>query len=278
MERVTPIYVLGVGHSGTTILYKMVALHPDTTWFSQYSQRGGVIPGRTRMPFGRTVERALRVAIGPDWRKETGSRRRTLRRAIVPSPNEARPIWSHLLPLDHPIDDSESVRRIRTMFEAEHRFWGKPFLVTKPLWLFRHLDVLHAAYPNAKFVHIVRDGRAVALSLRPKFSRRGESPREALGAAAARWVDVLSRVDAARGDMDVTELRYEDLCEDVPGNLRRVLSFAGPAEDRYPFHRCPSTLTPTNSKWLGGAKAWELEILDDVQREYLERYGYAAIA
>jgi omega-hydroxy-beta-dihydromenaquinone-9 sulfotransferase len=275
MSALTPIYVFGAGHSGTTILYKMTALHPDTTWFTQYSQRGGRIPGRMPLPFHNQIQRLLLSTVSPTWRKETGRPQRNLRRIIVPTPNEARGIWSHLVPTN-PVDRETSIHRIRTVFEAEHSFWGRPFLVAKPLWLYRHLDILHEAHPNARFVHIVRDGRAVALSLRPKFSRSGATSAEALGGAARRWVEVLACLREAGDRMDVLEIRYEDMCEDVHETLGRVMGFTGLLRERFPLDRVPQTLTPTNARWIDRAADWELELLTREEAEDLQRHGYAA--
>ena len=38
------IFVVGVEHSGTTILYRMLARHPDLAWLSHYSMRDGKNP------------------------------------------------------------------------------------------------------------------------------------------------------------------------------------------------------------------------------------------
>ena len=50
-------------------------------------------------------------------------------------------------------------------------------------------------FPDAKFIHIVRDGRAVAASLRHKFMRSGESTEEGVHRAAARWIDSIDEVE-----------------------------------------------------------------------------------
>jgi hypothetical protein len=49
-DEIVPIFILGAGHSGTTILYKMLSMHPDVAWFSQFSQRDGNVRGRFSIP------------------------------------------------------------------------------------------------------------------------------------------------------------------------------------------------------------------------------------
>jgi len=41
-NNITPIIILGAGHSGTTILYNMLAMHPELTLFSIFSRRGKI--------------------------------------------------------------------------------------------------------------------------------------------------------------------------------------------------------------------------------------------
>ena len=61
----SPVFVFGVDHSGTTILYRMLAYHPDLTWFSQFSLRRGEIPGRRRRPIADGSILMLRVLRAP---------------------------------------------------------------------------------------------------------------------------------------------------------------------------------------------------------------------
>jgi hypothetical protein len=56
-EDCRPVYMYGAAHSGTTILYKMLALHPGATWFSQYSQRDGSVSGRRRWLLAHPLDR-----------------------------------------------------------------------------------------------------------------------------------------------------------------------------------------------------------------------------
>ena len=59
------IFVVGVEHSGTTILYRMLARHPDLAWLSHYSMRDGEIPNRCRVPFF-LVDQSIRSQSVPD--------------------------------------------------------------------------------------------------------------------------------------------------------------------------------------------------------------------
>jgi omega-hydroxy-beta-dihydromenaquinone-9 sulfotransferase len=267
MTAVRPTYVYGTAHSGTTILYKVLALHPDFAWFSQYSHRDGAVPGRLSMPLAHAADRALRPVTTHDWHKD----RRGLRRRVIPRPGESHGILGYVVSAP---TTAEAASRMRRLVDEECRRWRRTAFVAKPLPMMGHLGVLKAAHPNATLVHIVRDGRAVAASTREKFMRSGESSQDGVLQAAARWLDVLDEVE--RIDLPVLTLRYEDFCDDVHGGVRRALGHAGLDEDRFPFSRIPQRLTMTNRRRLQQLDAGELEAVQAMQAPALTRLGYLA--
>jgi hypothetical protein len=73
-----------------------------------------------------------------------------------------------------------------------------------------HLDLIAAIYPDARFVHIIRDGRDVALSI----AAQEWGPRE-IEEAAAEWGDAVRTAREARLPADAYhEVRYEELLAD----------------------------------------------------------------
>jgi hypothetical protein len=82
---------------------------------------------------------------------------------------------------------------------------------------------IQRSLPEAHFVHLIRDGRDVALSLSEVSWGPGD-----VRAAAAKWVDELTRArHRARRLRPGTymELRYEDLVADPEPLLRRIADF-----------------------------------------------------
>lgn len=107
----------------------------------------------------------------------------------------------------------------------------------------RYFDVLHAVFPAARFIHLVRDGRDCAVSgwfhnLRasPEWTRTHFATLADYTAAFAReWTKDLSvgqEFAAAHPDATLT-LRYEDLIEAPEALLAQVAAFLGadPAAD-----------------------------------------------
>jgi sulfotransferase family protein len=298
--RTTPIFVLGTFHSGTTILYRMLAMHPDTTWFSQFSLRDGRIPGRRRLPLYAQIDRISRRLIKHEWR--AGQGRGGTRFAVRPT--EGQLIWQHIIPRTGLIDPDTSVLRMRSIIEAEGRRWKKAYFLAKYPYVTRHIPLLNTAFPHAKFVHSVRDGRAVALSLaqrravrdyvmrdgrkiRPSSVQRptagsatGDDPTPSLKRGndslrlARYWLDCIEMVQAEKDQIDLIEIRYEDLCQDVHACLERLLTHIGLAVDKFPFQRCPVALASTNETRMQAVPRSELDALEDVLGDGLRRYSY----
>lgn len=264
-SEIRPTYVYGAAHSGTTILYKLLALHPEFAWFSQYSHRGRAVPGRRPIPMAHIADRALRSVRTHDWHKDNSG----LTRRVVPRPGEAHGILLYVIAAPT-TDDAAS--RMRWLVDDECRRWGRTAFLAKPLPMIGHLDILEAAHRHARMVHIVRDGRAVAASLKHKFMRSGESSREGVEKAASRWLEVLNEVERLR--LPVLTLRYEDLCADVHGSLRRALQHAGADAEAFPFARIPRQLDATNQRRVRELASAELEAVQGAQAAALRRLGY----
>ena len=80
------------------------------------------------------------------------------------------------------------------------------------------MRLLHKTLPEARFVHVIRDGRAVALSL----SGLSWGPQTA-AEAADRWVADIERArKMARRLPHYAEVRYEELVADPEPSLRRA--------------------------------------------------------
>ena len=90
-----------------------------------------------------------------------------------------------------------------------------------------HVDALDRCFPRAQFVHIVRDGRDVFLSLaNRRWSDRGWSPYE-VGRYWSRVVRAAADAEARFGPKRFLRVRYEDLVLSTRGTLEGVCAFLG---------------------------------------------------
>lgn len=125
---------------------------------------------------------------------------------------------------------SEFVTGIYDELARKH---GKPLAGEKSPGYCRHLPRLHALMPWVKIVHLIRDGRDIALSIRDwgKGAAKLELWKTEPIAAGALWW----RRDVIRGCGDgrrlpsgvYREVRYEELVADPEGGLRGLAVFLG---------------------------------------------------
>lgn len=235
--------VVGAAHSGTTILYRMLSMHPALTWFSQYSARDGTIPGRFRLPFSDYSDRALRLLLPHSWEKVPAS---TL--PIIPRPGEAHKIWDYIVPRGNEAKIGEARKRAEQVFVHHSRRHGLNHILCKQPRLTLRIGELNAIFPRAKFIHIVRDGRAVAISCRDKFESVGDSVRDRVLAAGRYWEELVETVRNVRDQVKLIEIRYEDYCQAPRETISELLSFVGLSSRSFPFRKIPDELTVTNQQ------------------------------
>jgi hypothetical protein len=193
-------FVVGMNRSGTTLLRMMLDAHPELT-----------IPPETHF-----VPALIKACREPGARPEDAL-------AAMKSARE----WG-----DFGFSDEEMLGRlratsmrpgpaVRTFYEAYMEEQGKSRWGEKTPTYVQRMKLIQRALPEARFVHVIRDGRDVALSVLDRTVRD-------LTAAdiARRWQKKIAkaRADAPRLHHYV-EIRYEDLILDTEPVLRRVCEF-----------------------------------------------------
>ena len=207
--RDAPVVLLGVSRSGTTLLKEMLDQHPslaippESYFIPQLWDRHGEWPDPER--FVNDISRLARV-------REWGVTPADVRERISDQPAFAD--------------------AIQAVYRAYADTRGKPRFGDKTPAYMQRLDVLERAFPDAQYVHLVRDGRDAGLSFiemrrRPRFN--WARPR-GLAAFAAQWrreVEGARRFGRERAAGRYLELRYEDLLADPELTLRELCGFLG---------------------------------------------------
>jgi hypothetical protein len=114
---------------------------------------------------------------------------------------------------------AEAIRQLYVAYAAYHR---KPRYGDKTPAYLLHVRLLGELFPEARFVHIIRDGRDVALSHMDAWARSKKIEQVAINwrrsirraRKAGRWAKGRYR-----------EMRYEDLLDDPEGVLRSLCLF-----------------------------------------------------
>ncbi len=149
-------------------------------------------------------------------------------------------------------------------------------------------DILEA-FPGAKMIHIVRDGRDTAISWKKaRFGPRHYYP------LAHRWVDYLNTIEELRRHVDTSvlhEIRYEDLLADPEPVVQGICSFLGvdcvpqmlefykndtpyPTDARNNTNLSKPLMRSNTQKWRTKMSGRDLRIFEAVAGPTLERFGY----
>jgi Sulfotransferase family len=189
-------FIVGVPRSGTTLLRLMLDAHPELT-----------IPPETH--FLPRVIRACRQRASPERVVRVVARHRRWEDfGIEPEQYLARL---------REIEPLEAGPAIRAFYELYAERAGKPRWGDKTPGYAIKMRRIQRALPEARFIHLIRDGRDVVLSRESKTRR----PLP-VDVAAKRWK---RRVMATRNRSEgvaYTELRYEALVTDPEASLRQV--------------------------------------------------------
>jgi len=204
-----PVLVLGVRRSGTTLLRVMLDRNselavPDESYF---------IP--------QLADRHLRH-VEPDEFVDDLRRIDTLADWSVPL-DKVRARLTERMPIG---------AAIATVYEVYATERGKARWGDKTPMYMQNLRLLERLFPDALFVHLIRDGRDAALSFlsMPKgvMTETWMQPRHAAG-FACQWrteVKAARRLGRRVGGERYLEVRYEDLVGEVEPVLRRISEFA----------------------------------------------------
>jgi hypothetical protein len=203
---VSAVVVLGVSRSGTTLLKAMLDAHsqlaiPTESYFvPQLWDRHGERPDRGELL--ADLSRLERIA---QWSVDIQDVAQRL---------PAEPTFAEAI---------DAIYRSYADAQGKPRYGDKT-----PLYM-QHLDVLPHAFPDASYVHIVRDGRDAALSMlamrrKPRFNL--SRPR-GVGDFACAWQREIRDAQRFGRTRPYLELRYEDLVADPEARLRDVCGFLG---------------------------------------------------
>lgn len=194
-------FVVGVPRSGTTLLRLQLDAHPALA-----------IPPETGV--GLVAGTLLRRGVTPDGVATALAGIQAFGDLGFP-PDELR----RLLRSVRPWSAAAGVRAIYRAYAARH---GKPRWGDKTPVHCLHMPELGALLPEARFVHLIRDPRAVASSLHGLHFAPGDGSLEAIGAAWRSQVAHARAAGARLGDGRYTELRYEALVARPEAALRTI--------------------------------------------------------
>ncbi len=198
----TAPFIVGASRSGTTLLRLMLDAHPWIAIPAEAHFYQAVLAVDTTRP--DWVDAVLAAIVGghtwPDYALDADAFERRVRAS-------------------EPRGPADVVRTFYRMYAA--RFgkagWGDKFPGNVP-----SMRGIARMLPEARFIHIIRDGRDVAASLREMWFRPGDS----YDSCIEYWVETIrtARAEASAG-LAYLEIRYEALVRDPEAVLREVCAF-----------------------------------------------------
>jgi hypothetical protein len=267
------LFIVGCGRSGTSLLGSMMNAHPEVaiTYEAEFIRRLALRRHRYELA-GSFDADAFQAEL-------VGSRSFP---ALDMSETEV-----HAVLTPTPLDYAEAIRRLLAAY-AHRR--GKSFSGDKTPDGVLTMRLIADLFPEVRFLHIIRDGRAVALSL-----LQTEWGAKTIEDAAYYW---RSRVRAGRragraiGPDRYREVRYEDLVSQPDNTLSQLCRFLGLEFDtamlRYYEHPETQQLSGLHPNLQGPPRPirdWQQEMsrheilfFEAIGGRLLEQLGYARLA
>jgi hypothetical protein len=268
LMRSAPFFVVGCQRSGTTLLRFMLDCHPKLAVPRESHFLVTCAPGRfERWDASRSLERIL----GHPLFWSDGDRARI--EAVVA---DERP--------------SDYVTLLRAVFASYAEADGKVRWGDKTPGHVAHMNRLAKLFPDARFIHLIRDGRDVSASIveRPWGPPNPSSAAFWWRRKVAQGRDFGRRLGPGR----YLEVHYEDLVERTEETLRRICRFIGEEYDPlilgYPTAAVPKiqALDPAahhglvhpprrrREDWREGLTRRQIVATESVCRRRLAELGY----
>jgi hypothetical protein len=297
-----PIFVVGCHRSGTTVLYEALAKHPDLVFLSNAS---ALLP---RIPI-------LSNAVADLFGLDEVEQERFLKDGIPftpATPSEAIRIWELYAPeggdycLDENYSNPKMEQYLKHTIKKHLKYFTRSRFINKNPDNSVRIRYLNKLFPDAKFINIIRDGRAVCSSLMKvrKISAEffGPEHRHAVSGVKVKawqeigetwktdpissigllWKEVVETVERDKVSVDAErflELRFEDLVAEPFAYLEKMVQFCELRWD--PITKAAVreasqilTMDSRNDAWKKRLKAQDLEKLMTIIGSKMRSYGY----
>ena len=265
-----PIFVVGAPRSGTNIFYRTFAKHPDLAWISNITKK---------IPSSLWLTRLI-MLFRDDHR-----------------PTEANNVWQKFAG-----NEDESLGRddvtiasrkyLQSVLQNNMRIFNKPRFVNKCPGNSVRIEFLQEIFPDAIFLHIIRDGRAAAYSImRSRLGHAGAywsvkpSGWQALlklplvDACALQWkMTVESILQSAKSlpHEQYMEVRYEELVDRPAEIFEQVGKKCDLVWQNDLLQTITAGMDNRNFKWQMEMQEADKNTLDELLGDFLKHLGYEA--
>ncbi len=195
-----PIFIVGLPRSGSTLIEQILASHSLVEGTQELSDIQRVATGMRGKEPGR-VDASLSTGISRPYPL----------------------VMTELAP--------EDFRKLGERYLADTRVYRgqKPFFIDKMPNNFRHIGLIHLMLPNAKIIDVRREPMACCFSNLKQLFASGQELTYSIEDIARYYrcyLELMRHWEKALPGR-VLRIRYEDVVDDLEGNVRRVLEFCG---------------------------------------------------
>lgn len=299
------LFLIGVPRSGTTVFSEAISVHDELGWFSSYLEH---IPS---FPWIALLDRIAQIPVLDFYlrgKKRQGGGFASFFRWLLPYSDEVYSVWvrccGEVFLRDYLLGKKASATQkvcMEKLVQTILRCHGKKQLFTKLTGPSR-IFFIQSIFPRARFIHVIRDPRAVVSSLlKAAFWRNGgglEKPwwenglttqdledwenedRSAVALAAVQWRRVVETTWEEReriGLKRYVEVRYEDFVESPHKVLRGVFEAVGLDDSRRAHRYLDSVgrLSNMNCKYRKHLSRDDISLIERLTIETAQRAGYA---
>jgi hypothetical protein len=156
------------------------------------------------------------------------------------------------------------------------------------------IGYIRKVFPDAIFLHVIRDGRATVLSIvkaienervRQKFpfgnfckppNWKAFQSVDPIEQAALQWNEIVRYVLSWRDQLQGAyyEIRYEDFCLNPRGVLGKAYAYCGLPDQEQHLSHIPESLNSRNFKWQEQLTDVQKELILSIQKDLLHKLGY----
>ena len=283
-----PIFIIGSGRSGTTVFYNFLSTHPEVCWFSNYSDK---LVSFKPMPllhrvidfpfFGTIAKRNIITASGQRFNLKPVEGQRSYHEYCG---------FKHNVKTTEDDLDSKLENKFKELITRHCALTGKKRFISKQTANTQRIRLISPMFRNAYYIHVIRDGRAVANSLLKviwwdetdiwwlgkKVSEWKEEGRESIELCALQWEKNVREILKNKSLFEdrYIEIKYEEFAADVKGTMNKVTDFCELGESKKFNEILPNTLPNMNYKWIEDLNEKQKLILNNNLKPFLNQLGY----
>ena len=200
-----PIFIVGLPRSGSTLIEQILASHSQVEGTQELAQ------------IQHIVTQMQRKQSGPGDPLLSASKDNSYPGVLAElSPEDFRRLAERYM------TDTRAYR--------EHKpFFPKPFFIDKMPNNFRHIGLIHLMMPNAKIIDVRREPMACCFSNLKQLFASGQEftySIEDIARYYRTYLELMRHWDTVLPGQ-ILRVWYEDVVEDLEGNVRRILEFCG---------------------------------------------------